>query len=109
MTGADQYTVWNADNNGNYVSSLVGVVSGGNSAFKALETSFQQDLNGDGTIGVPATTVEAFGSTKLDQVGSNFYLDSISTGSGPSLKWAGARSEERRVGKWWSIRGAKNP
>src|SRR5260370_405928 len=26
VTGADQYTVWNADSNGNYVSSLVGVV-----------------------------------------------------------------------------------
>ncbi len=78
-------------------------MSGGNSAFKALETSFQQDLNGDGTIGVPATTVEAFGSTKLDQVGSNFYLDSISTGSGPSLKWAGADFYVGELGSWTPI------
>ena len=69
VAGADQYTVWNADSNGNYVSSLVGVVSGSNPAFEALETSFQQDLNNDGTIGVvggtkpagstPAATVQA--------------------------------------------------
>ena len=34
--------------------------------------------------------IEAFGSTSLVQVGNNFYLDSISTGSGPELKYAGA-------------------
>ena len=28
LTGADEYTVWNADSNGNYVSSAIGVVSG---------------------------------------------------------------------------------
>jgi len=48
------YTAWNTDNNGNYVShvsALAGSVSGTNSALKSLETSFHQDLNGDGVIG----------------------------------------------------------
>ena len=58
------YTAWNTDNNGNYVShvsSLTGSTSGGavsgtNSGLKSLETSFHQDLNGDGQIGASAAT-----------------------------------------------------
>jgi hypothetical protein len=62
-----QYTAWNTDNNGNYVShvsALTGSVSGGqvsgtNDGLKLLETSFHQDLNGDGQVGAssaPAPT-----------------------------------------------------
>ena len=53
ITGADQYTVWYFDNSGNYVSSALNVVSGSSAALQSFETSFQQDLNGDGVIGVP--------------------------------------------------------
>ena len=49
-TGADQYTVWNTNNNGNKVSDI-GVVSGSDPALKSLEASFGRDLNGDGIIG----------------------------------------------------------
>jgi hypothetical protein len=49
--GADQYTMWNTDTNGNYSSSPVGVVSGASAAFEVFEPSFHQDLNGDGVIG----------------------------------------------------------
>ena len=55
ITGADQYTVWNTDSSGNYVSNIVGVVSGTSTALESLETTFHQDLNGDGMIGVPVT------------------------------------------------------
>src|SRR5438105_10268288 len=48
---ADQYSVWAADSNGNFVTGIVGGVSGSSSALEALEPSFQQDLNGDGLIG----------------------------------------------------------
>ena len=51
ITGADQYTVWNTDSSGNYISNLVGAVSGTSSALESLEPSFHQDLNGDGQIG----------------------------------------------------------
>lgn len=54
VSGADQYFVWNVDNSGNFVSNLTGVVSGGSSTLESLETVFHQDLNGDGTTGVPA-------------------------------------------------------
>jgi hypothetical protein len=35
-----------------------------------LEASFQQDLNGDGSVAVLTTTIEASGSTVLTQVGN---------------------------------------
>jgi hypothetical protein len=50
VPGADQYTVWSTDNSGNYVSNVVGVVSGSSAALQSLETTFHQDLNGDGVI-----------------------------------------------------------
>ena len=53
VTGADQYTVWYTDNSGNYVSSAFDVASGTSAALQSFETSFQQDLNGDGSIGLP--------------------------------------------------------
>ena len=52
VTGADQYTVWNTDNSGNYLSSAFDVASGTSAALQSFETSFQQDLNGDGYIGL---------------------------------------------------------
>jgi 20S proteasome alpha/beta subunit len=54
---ADLYTVWNTDSNGNYVSTAVGPVSGGNPALEALEPNFKQDLNRDGYIGVPGLKI----------------------------------------------------
>ena len=77
ITGADQYTVWNTDSSGNYISDTIGAVSGTSTALESLETSFHQDLNGDGVIGVPplaTTVIEAYGSTSLTEVGNNFYL-----------------------------------
>src|ERR1019366_3776154 len=73
--GAGQYTVWNTDSSGNYISNAIGVVSGTSATLESLETSFHQDLNGDGVIGVPSpttTVIEALGSTSLVQVGNNY-------------------------------------
>ena len=53
IAGADQYTVWNTDSSGNYISIPIGTVSGTSTALESLETSFHQDLNGDGVIGIP--------------------------------------------------------
>ena len=52
IPGADQYTVWTTDSSGNYISNI-GHVSGTSAALQSLETSFHQDLNGDGVIGIP--------------------------------------------------------
>ncbi len=49
-----EYTVWSTDSNGNFISNLIPTVSGNSTALEALETTFHQDLNGDGTIGIPA-------------------------------------------------------
>jgi hypothetical protein len=52
LAGADQYTIWNTDSSGTNRTSPIGVVSGLGAAFEALESSFHQDLNGDGVIGI---------------------------------------------------------
>ena len=63
-------------------------------AIENIETSFQQDLNGDGTIGPPPppppTAIEGFGATDLVQVGNNYFLYPHGGSSGPSLKSSGA-------------------
>jgi hypothetical protein len=85
----NQFSIWNTDSSGNFVSYAV--YSGNSTALESMETSFQQDLNGDGVIGIPTTTViESFGSTSLVQVGIHYFLDSVSTGTGPELMFNGA-------------------
>ena len=101
-TGADQYTAWSTDSSGNYTSNIIGAVSGTSSALESLETSFHQDLNGDGMIGVPTTVIESAGSTSLTEVGNNFYLYN-SSGSGPELKYAGAAVVTGEFGAWAPI------
>ena len=105
VAGADQYTVWNTDSVGNYISSIVSLVSGSSPVLESLETAFQQDLNGDGIIGLPANTtaIEMFGSTSLMEVGNNFYLDSNSSGSGPELKYGGAAVVAGQFHGWTPI------
>ena len=60
--GANLYGVWNTDASGNFVSSAVSNVSGTSAALESMEVSFNYDLNGDGTIGIPvpsnATLIE---------------------------------------------------
>ena len=55
-SAADQYTVWSTDSSGNFLSLVAANLSGSSAALELLETSFHQDLNGDGVIG-PATTI----------------------------------------------------
>ena len=96
VAGADQYTVWYTDNNGNYLSSAFAVASGTSAALESFEASFQQDLNGDGSIGAPPpppppppTVIESFGSTSLLESGSNYFLQPAG-GSAVELSYAGA-------------------
>ncbi|MCP3460039.1 Ig-like domain-containing protein [Bradyrhizobium sp. CCGUVB23] len=94
--GSGQYSIWTTDNNGNETSYLH--VSGTSSTLKSLETTFQQDLNGDGVIGAPApaaataaatTLIETNGSAGLAQIGNNFYVGTASAGYNAELKFAG--------------------
>src|SRR5262249_30838364 len=102
-TGGDRD--WNTDRNGNYVSNTSGGISGSSNALESIETSFQQDLNGDGQIGLVATVIEANGVTSLTEVGNNFYL--YSGGSGPSLKYSGADVVAGQFGTWVPIGAEK--
>ncbi len=107
LTGADQYTVWYLDGTGNYLSSPVGTASGSSSQLESFETSFQQDLNGDGRIGPPPPTViEAFGSTTLVQSGSNYFLDGAD-GSSVELSYGGAPIVVGQFGAWTPIGAEK--
>jgi serralysin len=110
VPGADQYTVWNTDTNGNVVSNGTGgvVVSGASYALESLESSFHQDLNGDGAIGItgaPAGLIESYGSSSLVQVGNNFYFSPVGGVIGPEFKYNGSPVA---VGQYeWSYIGAE--
>jgi hypothetical protein len=108
ITGADQYTVWTTDNNGNYLSSAFNTASGSSTTLESFETSFQQDLNGDGVIG-PATVIESFGSTSLIKGGNNYFLHP-NGGSAAELSYGGApvvAGEFDQYGGPWAPIGAE--
>jgi hypothetical protein len=67
---------------------------------ESLETSFHQDLNGDGVIGIPAVAIESFGSTSLVQIGSNYFLNPVAGGTGPELQYAGAAVVAGQLSPW---------
>ena len=86
------YTAWNTDNNGNYVSHVStltgstsgGVVSGTNSGLKSLETSFHQDLNGDGQIGASSAAAPTVATSGQTIVGTNLK-DTLTSTTGNDI------------------------
>jgi serralysin len=102
-TGADQYSVWTGDTNGNMLSNPTGVVSGSSMTLQSLEPSFSQDLNGDGTIGVRTTVLESFGSITLAQVADTYSLSTAGGSPGVQLKYSGAPLTARQFGAWVPI------
>jgi hypothetical protein len=59
--GTNLYTAWNTDSKGNYISKIIGDLPANSSALEALETTFHQDLNGDGVIGLPMVVIQTDG------------------------------------------------
>lgn len=57
VEGADEYRVWYTDASGKFRSSALATASGSSVALASFESSFQQDLNGDGAIGVSAAAL----------------------------------------------------
>ena len=95
VPGANQYTVWQIDSSGKFLSSL-GLVAGNNNAFESYEMVLNQDLNGDGTIGV--TDTNALGSTTLSEVANHY---AISSGGGSvTLQYNGAPVTAGEFGGW---------
>jgi hypothetical protein len=77
---------------------------GSSTVLQSAETTFQQDLNGDGAIGVPTTVIEAFGSTSLTAVGNTYHL--YNGGAGPALKFQGSPVVAGQI-PYWSPIGAE--
>src|SRR5207237_702018 len=85
-------------------------VSGSATSLQALEPSFQQDLNGDGRIGLPApppppppTVIESMGATDLVRVGNNFFMYAHGDSSGPELQAGGTAFVAGQFGAWTPI------
>jgi hypothetical protein len=106
-TGADAYTIWSTDANGNYLSNLIGVVSGESYTLEEAEVTFGEDLNGDGTIGPPTTTIATSSTTKLVEVANQFALDPAGGGSGPFLTYGGNAVTAGEFGSWTPIGAVK--
>src|SRR5258707_13926686 len=54
-------------------------------------------------MGSVSTAIDTAGSTKLDQIGSNYYLDSGNAGSGPELTYSGGVVVVGQFGAWTPI------
>jgi hypothetical protein len=73
VPGADQYTIWFTDSSGNYLSSPFPGRAASGTELESYETSFDQDLNGDGTIGVPPSSPPQFVYEGTDATGAQVY------------------------------------
>src|SRR6202042_3276343 len=65
LGNANLYTVWNTDPNGNITDNPIGSAQGSNASLQSIETSFHQDLNGDGVIDTASTVIEASGNLRV--------------------------------------------
>ena len=57
QAGTGQYAIWNTDSTGAYVSTALASASGSSALLESFEASFNFDLNGDGTIGIPDSSL----------------------------------------------------
>jgi len=99
--GLGLYTYWTTDSGGNHLtdSAPMSITS---LALESLETTFNQDLNGDGMIGPTKTVIQTDGPTSLTQVANEFFLDN-SSGVGPALQLNGAPVVAGQFGGWTPI------
>ena len=109
--GAGLYAVWDTDSSGNYVSGPLSNVSGTSAALELMELSFNDDLNGDGIIGVPvpsnATLIEFIGHDQ-PAGGWEHLSDSAEWPRGGSAELWRAAGGGRRIWRLDSNRGAAN-
>ena len=99
----DQFTIWSGvDGTGNFTGN--GVTVGGHSyALESAETTFGQDFNHDGTIGVSTVVIESAGSTRLVMIADTYYLLQANSQLGPLLTYGGAAVTMGMFGAWTPI------
>jgi len=110
--GVDQYTAWTVDGSGNFTSSAVGFISGAHGSLyelESLESIFHQDLNSDGFTGVPIGFIEQSGSTTLKEIANNYFLNPISGGTGPELKYNSAPVVAGEFADWLPVGAEQTP
>jgi hypothetical protein len=90
--GADQYQIGQADDAGSFTAFSFGILSGSRFELKIYETTFQQDLNGDGVIGFSDGVIESTGTASLVKQGSSFYVYQTGSDTGVELKAVNATS-----------------
>ena len=82
--------------------------SAGSSGYYQTETDFNQDFNGDGTIGSPLDYVEQIGNTYLLKDSStNGYAQASSGGQSISITASGQQVGDGTY-SGWTMRGAEN-
>ena len=78
IPGANEYTVWSTDSNGNYIAKLIGAVTGNEYALESIETDVQPRPerrwdNWSYQDGDPDDT-NSSGSTSLTAVANEYFL-----------------------------------
>lgn len=71
------FSFWNVDSNGNYLSNLVADATGSSPTVMSLETTFHQDLNGDGVIGAAAAVAAVASQSLYHEVHATDAPDSV--------------------------------
>ena len=104
IAGANQYTVWNTDSNGNYH------LQHSSATFRepALRWNRSRPLSiristATARSALPTTVIESFGSTSLVEVGNNLFSRHISSGTGPELEFGGAALRRASSAAWTPI------
>ena len=103
-----QYQVWTTDATGNFTGTAVPVTTGTTYALENIETSFNLDLNNDGTVGPVASAIATDGGTTLTAVADRFALKAAD-GTGPWLQSGGAPVTAGQFGAWTPIGAILNP
>jgi hypothetical protein len=96
---ADQFVQWTTDLAGNWVSNGA-FLTRTSYALQSNESTFQQDLNGDGTIGVVSSEIETVGNTKLAQVADMYFMYQGDGSSGVGARYAVTVGQD---GAWKAI------
>ena len=84
--GSNVFTIWSVDSQGHFLANIGNNLAGNSTTLENFETTFGQDLNGDGTIGAPPATQPAATSSLQLHAGplaDNFQLVSV---SGPVIE-----------------------